>query len=249
MLTACANASNTAQPAIYGRPIMTTIATALQAVQARLIQAAKSAGRNPGEIQLLAVSKTWGAEAVSQAHGGGQTAFAENYVQEAIDKITALKALSLQWHFIGPIQSNKTRNIAEYFDWVHSIDRLKIAERLSAARPAEAAPLQVCIQVNISGEQSKSGVVPEAVLTLAQQIQGLPRLRLRGLMGIAEATADTALQRKQFAVLRQLLLQLQAQGIKVDTLSMGMSHDLEAAIAEGATMVRVGTAIFGTRAN
>lgn len=226
---------------------MTTIATALQAVKIRLSEAAKAAGRSPDEIQLLAVSKTWGADAVRLAAACGQIAFAENYVQEAIDKITALNALSLQWHFIGPIQSNKTRSIAEHFDWVHSIDRLKIAERLSAARPNEAEPLQVCIQVNISGEQSKSGVAPEAALALAQQVNLLPRLRLRGLMGIAEPTADIALQRRQFGILRNLALRLQAEGIEVDTLSMGMSHDLEAAIAEGATMVRIGTAIFGTR--
>jgi pyridoxal phosphate enzyme (YggS family) len=212
---------------------------------------------------LIAVSKTFPAEAVVQAANAGQRHFGENYLQEAVDKISEVKqvALTLQdgsfdagslvWHFIGPLQSNKTRAVAEHFDWVHSIEREKVARRLSEQRPAQLPPLNVCIQVNVSGEQSKSGVTPEDVLSLAAVIAGLPRLRLRGLMCIPEATDDVSLQRQRFARLRSLLQQLNqvrtASQPALDTLSMGMSADMEAAILEGATMVRIGTAIFGSR--
>lgn len=226
---------------------MTTISTNLQAVKQRIIQAANAAGRPVDLVQLLAVSKTWPADAIREAFQAGQIAFGESYVQEAIDKIDALRALPLQWHFIGPIQSNKTRPIAEHFDWVHSIDRIKIAQRLSESRPATLAPLNICLQVNISGENTKSGVAIDQVSALAKAVQLLPHLRLRGLMAIPKETSDYALQREQFKMLKMLFDQLNAQGMKLDTLSMGMSHDLEAAITEGATIVRVGSAIFGTR--
>jgi pyridoxal phosphate enzyme (YggS family) len=227
---------------------MTTIFDALQAARARIAQAASAAGRAPQDIRLLAVSKTFAAAAVRQAHAAGQSAFGESYVQEALEKIAALNDLALEWHFIGPIQSNKTRPIAEHFDWVHSVDRIKIAERLSQARPATRGPLQVCLQVNISGEDSKSGVAPEDVAELARQVQALPNIALRGLMAIPQPSTDLDQQRGQFHRLRQLFEQLKAQGHALDTLSMGMSDDLEAAIAEGATIVRVGSAIFGQRA-
>lgn len=216
----------------------------------------------PGEIALIAVSKTFPLQAIAEAYAAGQTAFGENYAQEGIEKITALSGLPLQWrvaspegpllrplewHYIGPIQSNKTRPIAENFDWVHGIDRAKIAERLSASRPDDKPPLQVCIQVNVSGEASKSGVAPDAVFGLAQTIMRLPRLRLRGLMAIPEPTPDTALQRSRLRMLREIRDELLRRGVALDTLSMGMSDDLEAAIAEGATLVRVGRAIFGER--
>jgi pyridoxal phosphate enzyme (YggS family) len=226
---------------------MTTIAVNLQAVRERIARAAQAAGRPASEIRLIAVSKTFPAELISAAHAHGQRAFGENYVQEAVDKITRLAHLSLEWHFIGPIQSNKTRAIAEHFHWVHSIDREKIAVRLNAARPADLPPLEVCIQINVSGEGSKSGAALGAHLALAQAIIALPRLRLRGLMTIPEPTPDTALQRRRFALLRKLKDDIAATGIALDTLSMGMSDDLESAVAEGATMVRVGTAIFGQR--
>ena len=193
------------------------------------------------------MSKTFPAEAVRMAWEAGQQAFGESYVQEALDKIAALHDLPLEWHFIGPLQSNKTRPIAEHFSWVHGIDRLKIAERLSAARPAALPDLQVCLQVNISGETSKSGIAPQALLPLAQAVMALPRLKLRGLMAIPEPSDDVALQRWRFAQLRELLEGLNSRGYALDTLSMGMSDDLEAAVAEGATIVRVGSAIFGTR--
>ena len=226
---------------------MTTIARNLQDVRARIATACQLAGRNVEEVTLLAVSKTFGAEAVRTAAAAGQRAFGENYVQEGIDKIAQLRDLALEWHCIGPLQSNKTRPVANAFDWVHGIDRLKIAERLSAQRDVHLPPLNVCIQVNVSGEDSKSGVAPDEVAALAQAVAGLPGLRLRGLMCIPEPTEDTALLRERFAVLRRLRDELVAAGLELDTLSMGMSHDIEPAIAEGATIVRVGTAIFGER--
>ena len=199
-------------------------------------------------MRLLAVSKTWPADSVREAAAAGQRAFGENYVQEGVAKVEALAGLGLEWHFIGPLQSNKTRLVANSFAWVHSIDRLKIAERLSEQRDVHLPPLEVCIQVNVSGEASKSGVAPDDLPELARAVSALPRLRLRGLMAIPEPTSDVALQRARFASLRQLREQLNAGGLQLDTLSMGMSDDLEAAIAEGSTMVRVGTAIFGGRA-
>jgi hypothetical protein len=226
---------------------MTTIANALQAVRQRIAQAATAAGRPAAGIQLLAVSKTFPAAAVRQAYTAGQRAFGESYVQEAEGKVAALNDLPLKWHFIGPIQSNKTRPIAESFSWVHSLDRARIADRLSAGRPSSLPDLQVCLQVNVSGESSKSGVAPEELLALARHVQALPRLKLRGLMAIPEPTDDSVKQRLAFARLRQLLEQLNAEGFQLDTLSMGMSDDLEAAITEGATIVRVGSAIFGER--
>jgi len=227
---------------------MTTIAARLDAVRARIAAAARHAGRDPADVKLLAVSKTWPAEAVREAAAAGQRAFGENYVQEGVDKVEALRALGLEWHFIGPLQSNKTRPVANAFDWVHGIDRLKIAERLSAQRDVHLPPLNVCIQVNVSGEDSKSGVAPDEAGALAHAVAALPRLRLRGLMCIPEPSADEAVLRARFAVLRGLYDELRAAGLALDTLSMGMSHDLEPAIAEGASIVRVGTAIFGERA-
>ena len=227
---------------------MTTIAARLDAVRARIAAAARRAGRDPADVKLLAVSKTWPAEAVREAAAAGQRAFGENYVQEGVDKVEALRALGLEWHFIGPLQSNKTRPVANAFDWVHGIDRLKIAERLSAQRDVHLPPLDVCIQVNVSGEDSKSGVAPDEAGALAHAVAALPRLRLRGLMCIPEPSADEAVLRARFAVLRGLYDELRAAGLALDTLSMGMSHDLEPAIAEGASIVRVGTAIFGERA-
>ena len=199
------------------------------------------------DITLIAVSKTVPAERIAEAHRCGQVAFGENYVQEALAKIATLSALPLVWHYIGPIQSNKTRAIAEHFHWVHSIDRVKIAERLAAARPAGMAPLDVCIQINVSGESTKGGVTPGDELALARAIAALPQLRLRGLMAIPEPTDDTALQHRRYAGVRMARDALIAAGYPLDTLSMGMSDDLETAIAEGATAVRVGTAIFGAR--
>lgn len=213
----------------------------------RIARAAEAAGRDAAEVRLLAVSKTWPADSVREAAAAGQRAFGENYVQEGAEKVDALAGLGLEWHFIGPLQSNKTRLVANRFAWVHSIDRLKIAERLSAQRDVHLPPLAVCIQVNVSGEASKSGVAPGELPELAHAVAGLPRLRLRGLMAIPEPTSNVALQRARFATLRQLRDQLNADGLALDTLSMGMSDDLEAAIAEGSTMVRVGTAIFGSR--
>ena len=226
---------------------MTAILSNLQATREAIAQAAKAAHRDAAEVRLLAVSKTFPAEAVRKAYRDGQTAFGENYLQEALDKIEALRDLPLEWHFIGPIQSNKTRSIAENFAWVHSVDRLKIAERLSAQRPPHLPPLNICLQVNVSGEDSKSGVAPEEVMHLAQEVARLPHLRLRGLMTIpAPATGETA-QRATFAQMRALLVQLNIHGMALDTLSMGMSDDFPAAIQEGATIVRIGSAIFGTR--
>jgi PLP dependent protein len=226
---------------------MVTIASNLQAVQARIERAARSAGRPFNDIVLLAVAKTFPAEHIAQAHAAGQRAFGENYVQEAVEKITQLAGLPLEWHFIGPIQSNKTAAIAQHFQWVHGVERESIAKRLSAARPEGLPALNVCIQVNVSGETSKSGVAPGEEGTLADAISRLPKLRLRGLMTIPEPTSYAALQHRRFARLREMKEALVARGYPLDTLSMGMSDDLEAAIAEGATMVRVGTAIFGQR--
>ena len=211
------------------------------------IAAAAEAGRDPAGIRLIAASKTFDAAAVRDAHAAGQVDFGENYVQETLDKMGELGDLPLVWHFIGPIQSNKTRAIAEHFDWVHSVDRLKIAERLSAQRPASLPVLDVCLEVNISGEASKGGVSAEDLPALAQAVSRLPRLRLRGLMAIPAPSTDPLVQRAAFAAVRRLYEALQGSGYALDTLSMGMSSDLEAAIAEGATMVRVGTALFGER--
>lgn len=226
---------------------MTAILSNLQATRKAIAEAAKAAHRSVAEIHLLAVSKTFPAESVREAYQAGQSAFGENYLQEALDKIGTLRDLPLEWHFIGPVQSNKTRAIAENFAWIHSVDRLKIAERLSAQRPAELPPLNVCIQVNVSREESKSGIAPEEVPQLAVAVKRLPHLKLRGLMSIPAPVADEASQRAPFVRMRALLEQLNAEGMELDTLSMGMSHDYPAAIKEGATIVRIGTAIFGTR--
>ena len=231
-----------------------TISENLQLVQHRIANSAQAAGRDPASITLLAVSKTFDVQAVLAAAQAGQRTFGENYVQEAIDKIAATRDmrehnpdLQLEWHFIGPIQSNKTRQIAEHFDWVHSVDRLKIAQRLSEQRPAEMPPLQICLQVNVSGEATKSGLEPDELLELARAVVLLPNIRLRGLMAIPEPTEDVQQQRAAFAKLQLMQNDLQAVGIQTDTLSMGMSADMDAAIAEGATIVRIGTAIFGVR--
>jgi pyridoxal phosphate enzyme (YggS family) len=226
---------------------MSAIADNLQAVQARIAKAAAAAGRSPESVRLLAVSKTWPLASVIEAADAGQRAFGENYVQEGIDKIAAISGRNLEWHFIGPLQSNKSKAVAEAFDWVHSIDRLKIAERLSAQRPAYLTPLQVCVQVNVSGEASKSGCRPDETLALCRAVAALPGLNLRGLMAIPEPSDDPAAQRAPFRQLREIFNQIRAAGLPLDTLSMGMSHDLEAAVAEGATIVRIGTAIFGER--
>ncbi len=220
----------------------------LQAVRERIAQAAAAAGRAPGSVTLVAVSKTQAAPMLAEARDAGQRAFGENYVQEAVEKMDSLRgdedARPLEWHLVGPLQSNKTRVVAARFDWVHSVETEKVARRLSEARLEAQAPLNVLIQVNVSGEASKSGVAPGALPALAAAVAALPRLRLRGLMTVPEPTADVVLQRARFGQLRELLGALPAGA---DTLSMGMSDDLEAAIAEGATLVRVGTAIFGMR--
>jgi pyridoxal phosphate enzyme (YggS family) len=226
---------------------MATIGANLQAVLHRIEAAARAAGRDPASVHLLAVSKTWPAEAVEEAFRAGQRAFGENHEQEAARKIAALAHLPVEWHFIGPIQSNKTRSIAEHYAWVHSIDRAKVAERLSAQRPAGSSPLQVCVQVNVSGESTKSGVSPDEAADLARVVAGLPNLRLRGLMAIPAPSSDPQRQRAQFRMLRELRDRMVADGLTLDTLSMGMSDDLEAAVLEGSTLVRVGTAIFGSR--
>ena len=228
---------------------MASIASKLQQVLHRIDDACAQSARPVQSVTLLAVSKTFGADAVRQAHAAGQRAFGENYVQEALAKIDALADLRehIEWHLIGPLQSNKTREVAAAFDWVHTVDRLKIAERLSAQRPAHLAPLSVCVQVNVSGESSKSGVAPADVAALARAVAALPRLRLRGLMSIPEPAQGLAAQREPHRRLRELFDALRAQGLALDTLSMGMSADLEAAVLEGATLVRVGTAIFGAR--
>ena len=233
------------------KTIMSTIAGNLQAVEATIQVACQAAGRPRSTVQLLAVSKTFPAEAVLEAVAAGQRAFGENYLQEGVDKIAAVaKALPdtrLEWHFIGPIQSNKTRPIASSFDWVHTVERLKIAQRLSEQRPPELGPLNICLQVNISGEASKSGATPEELPALAQAVAALPNLRLRGLMAIPEPQEDPELQRVPFARLRALAQDIVKSGIHLDTLSMGMSSDMRAAVLEGASIVRVGSAIFGAR--
>jgi PLP dependent protein len=221
---------------------------AWQAVASRIAAAARRAGRDPASVRLLAVSKGQPAAAIRAAYTLGQRAFGENYVQEALQKAAELDDLpGLEWHMIGPLQSNKTRVAAERFAWVQTVDRLKIAERLATARDAHLPPLDVCVQVNISAEAAKSGARPDEALSLAQAVAVLPRLRLRGLMGIAEETDDVERQRRQFRVLSELFAAARANGMPLDTLSMGMSGDLESAITEGATMVRVGTAVFGPR--
>lgn len=221
----------------------------IQLVRRRISQACVTADRPAGDVTLLVVSKTFAADAVREAFAAGERHFGENYVQEAVDKIAALADLrgQIEWHMIGPLQSNKTRVVAEHFDWVHTVDRLKIAQRLSEQRPAGLPPLQVCLQVNISGEASKSGIAPADTLALALAVARLPNLRLRGLMVIPEPEVDVIAQRAPLRATRELLLQLQQSGLKLDTLSMGMSADLESAVLEGSTMVRIGTAIFGSR--
>jgi hypothetical protein len=224
----------------------------LQAVTARIREAARATGRDPSLVHLLAVTKTVSPAAIQAAFTAGQRSFGENYVQEALDKQAELAASGIkshiEWHLIGPLQSNKTRAAAQCFDWVHTIDREKVARRLSEARPAEANPLNVLIQINVSGEASKSGVAPSGAQALARTVSGLPRLRLRGLMAIPEPTDDEKVQLARFRSVRELFDQLNAEGMAMDTLSMGMSQDLEAAVAAGSTLVRVGTAIFGERA-
>ena len=228
---------------------MAMIADNLAALRQRIAAACLAAGRPVQSITLLAVSKTMGAQAVREAHGCGQTQFGENYVQEAVEKITALAELrgQLQWHMIGPLQANKTRLIAETFDWVHSVDRLRVAQRLSEQRPPAMGPLQICLQVNVSGEASKAGVAPAELVELATAVSRLPGLRLRGLMSIPQPSSDAAVQHASHRALREMMVSLQSRSLALDTLSMGMTADLEAAIAEGSTMVRVGTAIFGAR--
>lgn len=226
---------------------MTPIPERLQAIRARILQAAEAAGRAPESIRLVAVSKTQLSSAIRAAWAAGQREFGENYLQEALDKMAQLEDLPLQWHFIGPVQSNKTRPIAERFDWVHGIDRLKVAQRLNDARPDAKGPLNVCIEVNVSGEPSKGGVIPEEAKPLAEAVAQLPKLRLRGLMAIPAPTHDIALQHQQFRMLRELCESLRNRGLPLDTLSMGMSDDFPVAIMEGATMIRIGTAIFGPR--
>ncbi|MBD8721912.1 YggS family pyridoxal phosphate-dependent enzyme [Oxalobacteraceae sp. CFBP 13708] len=230
---------------------MSIIAGNLQAVEATITDAVKASERTRSDVQLLAVSKTFPAQTVLDAMAAGQLAFGENYLQEALDKIASVAQAqpdaAVEWHFIGPIQSNKTRPIAASFAWVHTVDRLKIAQRLSEQRPPELGPLNICLQVNISGEASKSGASPEELPALAREVAQLPNLRLRGLMAIPEPTTDVAEQRATFARVRALFDALRADGLELDTLSMGMSGDLAPAIAEGATIVRVGSAIFGKR--
>ncbi|BBH43814.1 YggS family pyridoxal phosphate-dependent enzyme [Pseudomonas sp. KU43P] len=223
---------------------MSTIADNLSALAERIDSAARAVGRDPASVQLLAVSKTKPASAIREIHAAGVRDVGENYLQEALSKQDELRDLPLIWHFIGPIQSNKTKAIAEHFDWVHSVDRLKIAQRLSEQRPAGLPPLNICLQVNVSGEDSKSGCAPADLPALAHAVAALPNLRLRGLMAIPEPTDDRTEQEAAFASLRQLQ---EGLNLGLDTLSMGMSHDMEAAIAQGATWVRIGTALFGAR--
>jgi len=232
---------------------MAAINDNLQAVAARIRTAAQAAGRDPSGVRLLAVTKTVPPAAIEEAYAAGQRSFGENYVQEALDKKSALDASGtssqIEWHLIGPLQSNKTRAAAACFEWVHTIEREKVARRLSEARAQDAPPLNILIQVNVSGEATKSGVPPGGVDGLARQVAQLPRLRLRGLMAIPEPTDNPALQKESFRAVRELFDRLNSEGFALDTLSMGMSQDLESAVAEGATLVRVGTAIFGARTN
>jgi pyridoxal phosphate enzyme (YggS family) len=225
---------------------MSPIAANLQAVRRRISEALQGDSRI---VTLVAVGKSQPPEAIRAAFDAGCGDFGESYVQEAVPKIASLSGLGATWHFIGRLQGNKAREVAAAFDWVHGVDRPRIAQALAKARPAGRAPLETCIQVNISGEASKGGVAPGEALALAREIAALPQLKLRGLMGMAGASADAAVQRGQFALLRTTLDELRRAGFAVDTLSMGMSHDFEAALAEGATMVRIGTAIFGERSD
>jgi pyridoxal phosphate enzyme (YggS family) len=237
----------------------TTTQARLAEVRGRIERAARAAGRDPQQVTLVAISKTFGADRIREALAAGQHRFGENYLQEAVEKIDQVSRnpvlntglQPVEWHFVGPIQSNKTRELADRFDWVQSVDRLKVAQRLSQQRPADRPPLNVLLQINVSGEATKHGVPPDEAPEMARQIVALPRLRLRGLMAIPEATSEPLRQRTSFARLRTLLEQLRGgmaqDGPDLDTLSMGMSDDLEAAVAEGSTMVRVGTAIFGAR--
>jgi len=227
---------------------MTMIEINLETVRERIAVACRAAGREASAVTLLAVSKTFGPQAVTEAYAAGQTAFGENYIQEAVQKINQLRHLPLQWHCIGPIQSNKTRLVAEHFDWVQTVDRLKTAQRLSEQRPPHLPALQVCIQVNVDAGASKSGVLPQEALALAQQVAALPRLRLRGIMSIPEPAPDFVAACELFTRVRDVFDALNAEGLALDTLSMGMSADMEAAIHSGSTMVRVGSAIFGGRA-
>ncbi|MEH6471485.1 MAG: YggS family pyridoxal phosphate-dependent enzyme [Halopseudomonas sp.] len=226
---------------------MSSIADNITTTLTRIRDAEQVAGRSSESVTLLAVSKTKPVALLREAYAAGQRHFGENYLQDALPKIEQLAELDICWHFIGPLQSNKSRSVAEYFDWFHSLDRLKIAQRLSEQRPQERAPLNVCIQINISAEASKSGVLPEQAAELVQQVQQLPRLRLCGLMAIPSASLDDAGQRQAFAQMRELFKQLKPLAPQMDTLSMGMSGDLEVAVAEGSTLVRIGTAIFGAR--
>ena len=226
---------------------MTTIALKLQQVHHRIDAACTAAGRATNAVRLLAVSKTFPPEAVRDAHAAGQIAFGENYIQEAVEKIALLQDLPLQWHCIGPIQSNKTRLVAAHFDWAHTVDRLKTAQRLNDQRPPDKPPLQVCLQVNADGGHTKSGVPPDEVLALAQAVSALPRLQLRGLMSIPEPAEDFDAQKAVHFRVRELFDLLRADGLPLDTLSLGMSADMEAAIHAGSTLVRVGSAIFGSR--
>ncbi len=226
---------------------MTTIGTKLQHVHQRIAAACAAAHRPVNEVTLLAVSKTFGPQAVREAHAAGQRAFGENYIQEAVEKIALLADLPLEWHCIGPVQSNKSRLVAAHFDWAHTVDRFKLAQRLSEQRPADKPPLNVCIQVNIDGGANKAGIAPPHALALAREVAALPRLALRGIMTIPEPAADVAAQTAVHLRARALFDDLRAAGLPLDTLSMGMTADLEAAIHAGATMVRVGTAIFGGR--
>ena len=226
---------------------MHDVATALSAVRKRIGELELRHGRNPGSVSLLAVSKTKPPEAVRAAVAAGQHAFGENHLQDAMTKVEALAGLGASWHFIGAVQSNKTRPIAAHFDWVHAIERAKIAVRLSDQRPDGRGPLNVCIQVNVSGEQTKSGVLPAEVEPLARVVREQPGLRLRGLMALPRPSSDLESQRAPFRELREIRDDLNSRGFELDTLSMGMTADLEAAVAEGATVVRIGTAVFGPR--
>ncbi len=241
------NARDSPAVGLYEEAALEYVARNLEAVRMRIEDAAQRAGRDPGGIRLLAVSKMQPAEVLAGAWDAGQRDFGENYLQEALPKLLELADRDIQWHFIGNLQSNKTRAVAERFDWVHTLDRESIAKRLAAQRPEEMPPLHVCLQVNVSGEGSKGGIAPERLSVLVDAVATLPRLKLRGLMAIPAPAKDEATQRAPFRLLRELMQEQNGRGHHMDTLSMGMSEDLEAAIAEGATLVRVGTAIFGPR--